>query len=77
MQAPDYIAGVAIAQGKLKPVLEGYAAKGVPIAVVYPQKRYLSAKVRAFIDFMVELMAQLQLLDAPQARSSHCLRSLC
>ncbi|WP_127081170.1 hypothetical protein [Dulcicalothrix desertica] len=31
-----------------------------PISVVYPQKRHLSAKIRAFIDFMSELMKQLR-----------------
>ncbi len=60
VQLHNYIAGEAIAQGKLKPVLESYAMSGAPISVVYPQKRHLSAKVRAFVDFMSELMAQLR-----------------
>jgi LysR family transcriptional regulator for bpeEF and oprC len=60
VQIHNYIAGEAISQGKLKPVLESYAVSGTPISVVYPQKRHLSAKVRAFVDFMSELMAQLR-----------------
>ena len=60
IQVYNYIAGQAIASGKLKPVLESYAAKGSAIAVIYPQKRHLSAKVRAFVDFMSELMAVLR-----------------
>ncbi len=60
VQLHNYIAGEAIAQGKLKPVLESYAISGAPISVVYPQKRHLSAKVRAFVDFMTELMTQLR-----------------
>ncbi|MBW4599291.1 MAG: LysR family transcriptional regulator [Calothrix sp. FI2-JRJ7] len=60
VQVYNYIAGEAIAQGKLKPVLENYVAPGTPISVVYPQKRHLSAKIRAFIDFMSELMKQLR-----------------
>lgn len=60
VQVFNYIAGMAITRGELKPVLEDYAAPGSAIAVVYPQKRHLSAKVRAFVDFMNELMAQLQ-----------------
>lgn len=60
VQVYNYIAGEAIAQGKLKPVLENYVAPGSLISVVYPQKRHLSAKIRAFIDFMSELMKQLQ-----------------
>jgi LysR family transcriptional regulator for bpeEF and oprC len=60
VQVYNYIAGEAIAQGKLKPVLEKYAAPGSPISVVYPQKRHLSAKIRAFVDFMSGLMEQLR-----------------
>lgn len=60
VQVYNYIAGEAIAQGKLKPVLENYVAPGSLISVVYPQKRHLSAKIRAFIDFMSELMKQLR-----------------
>lgn len=60
VQLNNYLAGAAIAQGKLKPVLESYGIPGRPISVVYPQKRHLSAKVQAFIDFMSELMNQLR-----------------
>lgn len=60
VQIYNYIAGEAIARGKLKPVLEKYAAPGSPISVVYPQKRHLSAKIHAFVDFMSELMKQLR-----------------
>jgi len=60
VQLHNYLAGAAIAQGKLKPVLESYAMPGSPISVVYPQKRHLSAKVRAFVNFMSELMNQLR-----------------
>ena len=42
-------------------MLERFApTTGSPIAVLYPQKRHLSAKVRVFVDFMIELMAQLR-----------------
>lgn len=60
VQVYNYIASAAIERGQLKPVLESYAAKGSAIAVIYPQKRHLSAKVRAFVDFMSELMTQLR-----------------
>ena len=61
VQVLNYVAGRAIAGGELQPILEDYAAPGEPISVIYPQKRHLSAKVRAFIDFMVDLMGQLRL----------------
>lgn len=61
IQVHNYIAGTAIANRELKPVLERFApTTGSPIAVLYPQKRHLSAKVRVFVDFMIELMAQLR-----------------
>jgi LysR family transcriptional regulator, regulator for bpeEF and oprC len=56
IQAPKYIVAAAIEQGKLQPILTDYASKeGTIIAIVYPQKKYLSAKVRVFIDFMMNL----------------------
>ncbi|MGI2909313.1 hypothetical protein [Tolypothrix sp. VBCCA 56010] len=36
---------------------------GLPIAVLYPQKRYLWAKVRVFVEFMTELTAALKRAD--------------
>lgn len=60
IQLYNFLVGPAIARGDLKPVLESYAPPGSPISVVYPQKRHLSAKVRAFVNFMSELMAQLR-----------------
>jgi LysR family transcriptional regulator, regulator for bpeEF and oprC len=51
----------AIAQGKLQPILMDYASKeATPIAIIYPQKKYLSAKVRVFIEFMAMLMSDLK-----------------
>jgi LysR family transcriptional regulator for bpeEF and oprC len=60
IQLYNFLVCPAIARGDLKPVLESYAPLGSPISVVYPQKRHLSAKVRAFVNFMSELMAQLR-----------------
>ncbi|NJL11238.1 MAG: hypothetical protein HC908_16720 [Calothrix sp. SM1_7_51] len=50
---------IALAQ-PLQAVLEKYVDIGEPISVIYPQKRHLSAKVRVFVDFMVDLMANLR-----------------
>ena len=61
VQALNYVAGSAITNGKLKPILTKYTTTvKMPIAVVYPQKKHLSAKVRAFVEFMRELVAQLR-----------------
>lgn len=64
VQLPKFIAAIAIARGDLQPILQSYATQvGLPIAVLYPQKRYLSAKVRVFVEFMTELTAALKRAD--------------
>lgn len=44
-----------IQQGNVVPVLEDYNAEGAPVSVVYPANRHVAAKVRAFIDFLVDI----------------------
>jgi LysR family transcriptional regulator, regulator for bpeEF and oprC len=45
----------------LQPILIDFASiESKPIAVVYPQKRYLPAKVPVFIGFMTMLMEDLK-----------------
>lgn len=51
---PTYIVGGDIEKGLLKVVLENYASKPLDIHAVYPHRRYLSAKVRTFLDFLQE-----------------------
>lgn len=64
VQLPKFVAAKAIAQGSLQPILQSYAPQvGLPIAVLSPQKRYLSAKVRVFVEFMKELAATLKRAD--------------
>jgi len=43
-----------LARGRLKIVLAKYEQRALPIHIVYPTSRLLSAKVRAFIDLVVE-----------------------
>lgn len=63
-QLPKFIAANAIARGNLTLILQSYIPEvGLPIAVLYPQKRYLSAKVRVFVEFMTELTAALKRAD--------------
>jgi DNA-binding transcriptional LysR family regulator len=49
-----YQAAEAIKAGQLKIVLEKFEPPALPIHAVYPTSRLLSAKVRAFIDLVVE-----------------------
>jgi DNA-binding transcriptional LysR family regulator len=49
---PRYIVGKHIAQGSLKVVLENYTKTPLEIYAVYPHRKYLSAKVSVFLDFL-------------------------
>ena len=50
-------AAEAIKAGQLKVVLEKFEPPALPIHIVYPTSRLLSAKVRAFIDLVAEIDA--------------------
>jgi DNA-binding transcriptional LysR family regulator len=52
-----YQAAEAIKAGQLRIVLEKFEPPALPIHVVYPTSRLLSAKVRAFIDLVAEIDA--------------------
>ena len=47
-----YVVGRDIEKGKLIPVLENYTLPPLDIHAVYPHRKYLSAKVRRFLDFL-------------------------
>jgi DNA-binding transcriptional LysR family regulator len=49
-----YQAAEAIKEGRLRIVLAKFEPPALPIHIVYPTSRLLSAKVRAFIDLVVE-----------------------
>jgi DNA-binding transcriptional LysR family regulator len=50
-----YQAADAVRRGRLKIVLQKFEQPPLPIHVVYPTSRLLSAKVRAFIDLVIEI----------------------
>lgn len=51
---PSFLVDDAIATNKLEQILTAFETQTVPIVVIYPSKRYLSAKVRRFIDLMAQ-----------------------
>lgn len=55
---PDFIAEPELQTGRLVSVLEEWAPKGGGIFAVYPHRRYLPAKVRVFVDFLVQWFRQ-------------------
>lgn len=44
--------------GRLRPVLTDYAAPAVPLSVIYPKNRHLSPTVRAFVDWIAEVLRE-------------------
>ena len=50
-----YQAADAIRDGRLTIVLAGFEFPALPIHIVYPTSRLLSAKVRTFIDLVIEI----------------------
>jgi DNA-binding transcriptional LysR family regulator len=49
---PDFIVAPEIRTGRLVPLLPAYRPATAPVWAVYPSRRHLSAKVRAFVDFL-------------------------
>ena len=54
-QVPEPLVSPAVREKRLKPVLLDHIAPAPSLQVVYPSNRYLSAKVRAFADFVAEI----------------------
>jgi LysR family transcriptional regulator, regulator for bpeEF and oprC len=57
-QAASFSAAPHLARGELVRVLPEWTRPAVPLHVVYPPNRHLSAKTRAFVDWAVELFAR-------------------
>jgi len=58
---PDFIVAPEVRSGRLVRLLPGYTPPSAGIYAVYPSRRHLSAKVRTFVDFLVERFGR----DAP------------
>lgn len=55
---PDYMSEPHRARGELVPLFEGWRLDPMPLYVAFPPNRHVSAKLRVFIDWVVELMAR-------------------
>jgi len=51
---PDFVVGPDVKAGRLVKILPTFLPRAAAIHVVYPSRRHLSAKVRAFTDFLVQ-----------------------
>ena len=52
IQQPSYMVGLDIKSGRLIPVLEKYEPEKLPIYAMYAHRKYLSTKVRTFLDYI-------------------------
>jgi LysR family transcriptional regulator for bpeEF and oprC len=52
LQILDFEVAAAVREGKLTRVLREWESPGPPISVVYPSNRYVSTRVRAFVEFV-------------------------
>ncbi|MES2535241.1 MAG: LysR family transcriptional regulator [Pseudomonadota bacterium] len=57
MQLPSFQLPQHLQAGRLELLLEDWCIDPLPLHVVYPQNRHLSAKVRAFVEWIAELFA--------------------
>jgi DNA-binding transcriptional LysR family regulator len=55
---PRYMADPHVRGGELQPLFEDWQLDPMPLYVAYPPNRHISAKLRAFIDWIDELMAR-------------------
>lgn len=50
---PEWVAGAAVASGRLRQLLPDFYPIPLPVSIVYPQTRFLSPRARRFIDYFV------------------------
>ena len=53
LQAYHFVACSHVESGRLVEVLQPFGGRSRPFSILYPQNRHLSAKVRAFVDFLL------------------------
>ncbi|MEA5122655.1 LysR family transcriptional regulator [Xanthomonas floridensis] len=54
---PVYMAAAHVASGELVPVFEDWKLEPMPLSIAFAPNRHVSAKLRVFIDWVIELMA--------------------
>ncbi|HEU4406964.1 MAG TPA: LysR family transcriptional regulator [Polyangiaceae bacterium] len=59
----EFTVAPEVRAGELEIVLEAYEPPPTPIYAVYPERRLVAQKVRAFVDFLVELFATPDLVN--------------
>lgn len=60
IRAGSYMVRQHLTTGRLRQVLADYSAPAVPLSVLYPKNRHLSPTVRAFVDWVSEVVRDAQ-----------------
>jgi DNA-binding transcriptional LysR family regulator len=58
MWLPHYMSRAHVARGELVALFEDWRLEPMPLYIAYPPNRHVSAKLRVFIDWIVELMGE-------------------
>jgi DNA-binding transcriptional LysR family regulator len=51
-QTYQFAVGDSVRRGDLVEVLQTFGGRSLPFSILYPENRHLSARVRAFVDFL-------------------------
>lgn len=65
---PQYMAAPQLARGALAPLFEDWTIAPMPLYLAFPPNRHVSAKLRVFIDWIVELMQTHAPLTEPRVQ---------
>lgn len=57
-RTPTFVVGPDLKAQRLVPLLSDYRAPELSIYAVFPQRQYMSPKVRAFVDYLAERIAE-------------------
>ncbi|RQR22304.1 LysR family transcriptional regulator [Burkholderia sp. Bp9143] len=72
IQPPLFMVLPHLRAGTLREVLSGWKPLPMPISVVYPASRHLSAKVRVFVDWIAEVFEKCPLLSGRENLDAVC-----
>jgi LysR family transcriptional regulator for bpeEF and oprC len=67
VQMPNFMLEPMISNGRFELLLADWTSDPLPVHVVYPQNRHLSAKVRVFVEWVAELFSNHPGMRLPKA----------
>jgi len=67
LQMPNFMLEPMIGAGRFVTILNDWTSDPMPVHVVYPQNRHLSAKVRVFVEWVAELFSNHPGMRLPKA----------